>query len=172
MKKLFIFLTFLISASAYAGDFTVSVPSAKSGMFTNAQVLNGFGCSGGNVSPEIIWQNPPEGTKSFALTIYDPDAPTGSGWWHWVITDIPADVRRIESGSVPKGAVESATDFGKPGYGGPCPPEGTNHRYIVTVTALKTGKLGISPFAGGAMAGFMINMNAIAKASAIIRYGR
>ena len=172
MKKLFIILIFLISASVYAGDFTVSVPSAKNGMFGNGQVLNGFGCSGGNISPEIVWQNPPEGTKSFALTIYDPDAPTGSGWWHWVVTDISADTRRIATGSVPNGAQESATDFGKPGYGGPCPPAGTTHRYVVTVTALKTEKLGISPSASGAMAGFMINMNAITKASAIIKYGR
>lgn len=172
MDKFIFILAFIISASAYADDFKVSVPSAGNGMFGNEQVLNGFGCSGGNISPEIVWQNPPEGTKSFALTMYDPDAPTGSGWWHWVVTDIPADTRRIGRGTVPEGASESATDFGKPGYGGPCPPAGTTHRYIVTVTALKTEKLNIDPSAGGAMAGFMINMNAIAKASAIIRYGR
>lgn len=172
MKHITIIFIALFAFSAYAADFSVSVPTAKNGVFAQEQVFNGFGCTGGNVSPEVVWENPPAGTKSFALTVYDPDAPTGSGWWHWVITDIPSDVRKIEKGKVPAGAVQSSTDYGKPGYGGPCPPTGTNHRYVFTVTALKTDKLGIDPSATGALAGFMINMNAIGKASTVVRYGR
>jgi len=167
----FIIIT-LLAVSAYGADFSVSVPTAKNGVFSNEQVFNGFGCSGENVSPEVVWENPPRGTKSFALTVYDPDAPTGSGWWHWVVTDIPANLRKIEKGKTPVSSVQSGTDFGRPGYGGPCPPEGTNHRYIFTVTALKVEKLGIDPSSTGALAGFMINMNAIGKASTIVRYGR
>src|SRR6266571_4858543 len=96
-----------------------------------AQVFKGFGCEGKNVSPSLAWRNAPAGTKSFAITVYDPDAPTGSGWWHWIVFDIPADVTSLPagvgnpaSGQTPKGAVQSKNDFGKPGYGGPCPPQG------------------------------------------------
>lgn len=172
MKYLMLLIFTVFSLTAYAADFKISVPTAKSGVFGNEQVFNGFGCSGGNVSPEIVWENPPAGTKSFALTVYDPDAPTGSGWWHWVVTDIPSDVRKIDKGTPPKGAVQSSTDYGKPGYGGPCPPVGTNHRYVFTVFALKTEKLGLDSAATGALAGFMINMNVIGKAQTIVRYGR
>ena len=116
---------------------------------TLSQVFSGFGCSGKNISPSLKWINAPRNTKSFAVTVYDPDAPTGSGWWHWVIFNIPAgvnelkaDAGRIEKNLAPAGSIQSVTDFGKPGFGGACPPQGDKaHRYIFTVYALSVAKL-------------------------------
>lgn len=176
MKRLLVSMLVLLSASAYCGGFSVSVPAQNKGYFAMEQVFTG--CGGGNVSPEVVWSGAPKGTKSFALTIYDPDAPTGSGWWHWVVTDIPATVNKLEKGAgndnakLPNGAVESRTDFGKPGYGGPCPPAGKPHRYIFTVYALKAGSLNVAPESSGAAAGFAIKANAISQTSTIVRYGR
>lgn len=164
-----------------AEPFLVSSAEIKPGAtIAEAQVFKGFGCEGGNVSPSLAWRNPPAGTKSFAVTVYDPDAPTGSGWWHWVMFNIPADVLSVPvgvgnpaSGQTPKGAVQSKTDFGKPGYGGPCPPKGDKpHRYVFTVHALKVDKIDADENASGAMVGFMLNANALAKASFTATYGR
>jgi Raf kinase inhibitor-like YbhB/YbcL family protein len=143
-------------------------------------VFNGFGCTGKNKSPALSWSNAPEGTKSFAVTMYDPDAPTGSGWWHWVVFNIPAGTARLAAGAgdpaanlMPAGAVQSMTDFGKPGYGGPCPPQGAKpHRYVFTVHALKVDKIPLDDKAPGAMAGFFINANSLAKAAFTAMYGR
>jgi len=140
-------------------------------------VFNDFGCSGANHSPALSWSGAPNDTKSFAITVYDPDAPTGSRWWHWVVFNIPASTTNIPEGSggatnLPSGAVQSMTDFGKPGYGGPCPPPGEPHRYIFTAHALKTDKLDLDESASGAMVGFFLGQNTIAKASVTLRYGR
>ena len=146
--------------------------------FSQPQVYNGFGCSGGNVSPQISWTGAPSGTKSFALTLFDPDAPTGSGWWHWVVVNIPASATELSTGAsgnaskMPPGAIETRTDFGKPGYGGPCPPPGKPHRYVFTLYALKVDKLDLDAQAGGAMAGFMIRQNSLASATFTATYGR
>ena len=132
-----------------------------------------------NRSPALAWSNAPAGTKSFAVTMYDPDAPTGSGWWHWVVFNIPANVTSLPTGAgdpaanlLPAGAVQSATDFGAYGYGGPCPPPGKPHRYIFSVFALKVDKLPLDTRASGAMVGFNLNANALAKASLTAKYGR
>jgi hypothetical protein len=109
-----------------AGDFSVTSPQLKpGGRLAQEQVLNGFGCEGNNISPALEWQNSPENTESYAVTVYDPDAPTGSGWWHWVIFNIPSEVTTLEedagnqqSGLAPTGSVQNRTDFGTPGYGG------------------------------------------------------
>lgn len=143
-------------------------------------VFKGFGCDGGNVSPVLAWKNAPKEAKSFAVTVYDPDAPTGSGWWHWVVFNLPADTTALvqgagdaTAGKLPKGATQSRTDFGKPGWGGPCPPQGDKpHRYIFTVHALKTEKLDLDENAPAAMVGFMVNANSLAKASFTAKYGR
>ena len=167
--------------AAAAEPFSITSAEIKAGAtIAEAQVFKGLGCEGGNVSPSLAWTNPPAGTKSFAVTVYDPDAPTGSGWWHWVMFNIPADVGSLPvgvgnpaSGQTPKGAVQSKTDFGKPGYGGPCPPKGDKpHRYIFTVYALKADRIDADETASGAMVGFMLNANALAKASFTATYGR
>lgn len=131
---------------------------------------NGFGCSAKSISPALEWKNEPAGTKSFALTFYDQDAPTGSGFTHYVIYDIPSDVHKfkegdLSNGKIPSGAVESITDAGKPGYFGPCPPLGRKHHYIYTVYALKTDKLGVAPTATPAFVGFNLWGNTLAKAA-------
>jgi Raf kinase inhibitor-like YbhB/YbcL family protein len=143
------------------------------------QVFNSFGCKGKNISPELHWSGAPEGTKSFALMVHDPDAPTGSGFWHWVVYDIPAGVDHLpaEAGDpkkpgLPKGAVQGRTDFGTVGYGGPCPPPGTPHHYHFKLFALKVPKLEVPADATAAMIGFNVNANKLAEADLVGLYGR
>jgi Raf kinase inhibitor-like YbhB/YbcL family protein len=164
-----------------AGTFTLESAELKPGAtIAQKHVFNGFGCDGANVSPSLKWSNAPAGTKSFALTVYDPDAPTGSGWWHWIMFNIPANVTSLPEGAgdpaagkAPQGAVQSRTDFGTPGYGGPCPPKGDKpHRYIFTVYALKVEKIDAGADASGASVGFMLNADKIGKASFTAKYGR
>jgi Raf kinase inhibitor-like YbhB/YbcL family protein len=142
--------------------------------------FDGFGCSGENKSPALQWRGAPAGTKSFAVTVYDPDAPTGSGWWHWSVINLPAEVNSLaaDAGAVggaklPAGARHVRIDYGVAGWGGTCPPQGDKpHRYIFTVYALKTSSLEIPADATAALAGYMINANAIGKASFVAKYGR
>jgi Raf kinase inhibitor-like YbhB/YbcL family protein len=170
-----------IVCSTLGSAQTFTVTSATvGGQATVEQVFNGFGCTGKNISPQLTWANAPAGTKSYAITMYDPDAPTGSGWWHWVAFDIPAGTVEIPPGAgtpgmpgMPEGAVQSMTDFGVPGYGGPCPPEGHgHHQYIITVYALRTDKLGLDATAGAPMVGFSLTQQMLAKASIVFYYGR
>jgi Raf kinase inhibitor-like YbhB/YbcL family protein len=169
-----------LDAAAADGVFRLQSPSmAPSGVLSNDQVYSGFGCSGKNISPALSWKGAPHDTRSYALTVYDPDAPTGSGWWHWVIYNIPADVSQLPAGAgnpggnLPAGALQGHTDFGTAGYGGPCPPAGDKpHHYIFTVYALKVEKISVPDEASAAMVGFMIHANALAKASVTARYGR
>ena len=135
--------------------------------------------TGGNVSPALSWSNPPAGTRSFALLAYDPDAPTGSGWWHWVVYNIPAETTSLPAGAgdpnkslMPSGAVQGRTDFGAPGYGGPCPPPGKPHHYYFRLYALKVPKLEVPADASPAFIGFNVNSNAIGKAELLGLYGR
>jgi Raf kinase inhibitor-like YbhB/YbcL family protein len=164
--------------SANAGDFILSSPTVADGhTLPDAHVLEGFGCHGGNRSPELAWTTPPAGTKSLAVTVYDPDAPTGSGWWHWVVFNLPASVGRLPAGAgnggeLPAGAVEGRTDFGTSGFGGACPPPGKPHRYIFTVHALKVGRLDLDREASGAMVGYMIGANSLGSATITATYGR
>lgn len=155
--------------------FSVSSNSFKDGDYLDKDfVLSadfGFGCAGGNTSPHLTWSGAPEGTKSFAVTCYDPDAPTGSGFWHWVVVNIPADATELAAGagsaggSLPKGALMTRTDFGKPGYGGPCPPEGDHpHRYLFTVFAVGD-KLDVGADTSAAVVGFNLHFKTLAKAA-------
>jgi hypothetical protein len=170
----------LAAPASAAGKFTLTSSDVKpGGVLTDEQVYAGFGCSGANVSPELSWRNAPAGAKSFVVTVYDPDAPTGSGWWHWVVYDIPADVTQLPTGAgsgkaeLPQGAVQARTDFGAPGFGGACPPPGDKpHRYVFTVHALKIEKLDVPPDASPAMIGFMTKANALGSATFTARYGR
>jgi Raf kinase inhibitor-like YbhB/YbcL family protein len=179
MKKMFLLMLFAAN-TCMAAEFAVHSSSWQDGqMMKSDYVFNAFGCSGNNVSPQVSWSGAPEGTKSFAISVYDPDAPTGSGWWHWTVFNIPANAAELPEGAgsdpskLPGGAVQGRTDFGKPGYGGACPPKGDKpHRYILTVYALKTDKLDLNPDASGAMVGYYLNQNALAKASMTVTYGR
>lgn len=173
-------LAFAAAADAKSG-FRVSSPDVGPHKQTAGRfVYKGFGCSGGNESPELDWHGAPAGTMSFAVSVYDPDAPTGSGWWHWFVVNLPGGTTTLARGAgkpdgskLPAGAQQINTDFGAPGYGGPCPPAGDKaHRYVVTVYALKVPKLDIPPNATAALAGFMANANAIGKAKLTFRYGR
>lgn len=165
--------------SAHAQTFTLK-SNDVGGQATLKQVFNSFGCTGENLSPELNWANAPAGTKSFAVTMYDPDAPTGSGFWHWVVFDLPASTTELPTGAgtqehagMPATAIQSNTDFGAPGYGGPCPPPGHGaHRYVVTVYALKTDKLGLDAKASPAYVGFNLNSQTLAKASILFYYER
>lgn len=166
-----LFVIALLPGIGTAADFQLTSPTVKNkGAIGKAHVFNGFGCSGDNVSPELRWANAPKGTN----------APTGSGWWHWVIfnippaiTALPADAGKPDGSDVPQGSIQSMTDFGQPGYGGPCPPPGHKpHRYIFTVFALKVDQLLLKPGASGAMVGYYLNQNALAKASFTGLYSR
>ena len=180
-SKLSYSLLFLTAFAAQAHALELHLPGLKkSEMMPEKYVYDGFGCSGQNISPEIEWSKAPEGTKEYALTLYDPDAPTGSGWWHWVVYNIPADVTRLAAGAgnlssqapLPKGAIQARTDFGQNTYGGPCPPKGNKpHRYIFTLYALKE-KLSVPSDASPAMIGFNIKQNELSNAQFQIRYGR
>ena len=167
----------LLSPSRDSGDsgaLTLSSPDITPGaLIANEQVFNGFGYSGDNVSPELRWSGAPRGVKSFALTVYDPDAPTGSGFWHWVMFNIPVGVSSLakgagnpKAGTAPKGAIQSRTDFGAPGYGGPCPPKGDKpHRYIFTIFAVDAEQLDADENSSAALVGFNLHFHTLAKAT-------
>lgn len=140
------------------------------------QVFNGMGYQGGNLSPHLTWDGVPAGTKSFAITVFDPDAPTGSGWWHWLVANIPATVTELPQGAgsgkpgLPKGAIQTRTDFGKAGYGGAAPPQGESHRYHFTVHALDVESIPVDEDASGAMVGFNIHFHSLGKATLTVTY--
>jgi Raf kinase inhibitor-like YbhB/YbcL family protein len=155
--------------------FTVSSTDLKDGKsLGEAQVANTFGCTGGNQSPQLSWKNASEGTKSFAVTVYDPDAPTGSGWWHWVLFDVPAATTSLAAGAaLPTGAKAGRNDGGAREFGGACPPPGDKaHHYVVTVFALKVEALPVPADATSALIGHMLNANALAKATLTATYKR
>jgi len=162
-----------------AGHFRLTAPDLESkGRITLPHVFNGMGCNGQNISPALQWSNPPAGTKSFAVTMYDPDAPTGSGWWHWVMYNIPAATTALPDGAgngknAPSGSTQGMTDFGNKGYGGPCPPVGDKpHHYHITVFALKVDKLDVPGNATSAMVGYNLNANKLGTARLTGLYGR
>lgn len=171
----------VLALAGPAAAFELSSPDMiEGGNLADRQVLSGFGCAGANVSPALAWTNPPAGTKSYALTVYDPDAPTGSGWWHWVVINLPAGTTTLPAGAgggegngLPPGAVQSRTDFGQPGYGGACPPAGdAPHRYVFTVHALDAAHLDLPTEASAAMVGFVLGRHRLGQATLTARYGR
>ena len=172
----------LMLTAGTAQAFEASSADIISGKPIDAKfVFAGFGCTGQNLSPAVAWKSPPAGTLSYALLVHDPDAPTGgAGFWHWVVVDIPASATQLAQGAgtadgrgLPPGARQLNTDFGTPGWGGPCPPAGDKpHRYVFTVYALKVAKLDLPPTATASLAGFMINSSMLAKASFTGTFGR
>ncbi|RNM28520.1 YbhB/YbcL family Raf kinase inhibitor-like protein [Dickeya undicola] len=171
----------LMTAAAQADTLTLSSPSiTPDGTLPASFEFNGFGCSGLNQSPALNWHGAPAGTQSFAVTVYDPDAPTGSGWWHWMVINIPAKVNGLAANAgeiggkhLPTGAHQVRIDYGVVAWGGVCPPVGDKpHRYVFTVYALKTKTLDVPKDASPALGGYMINGNMLAKASFTAYYGR
>jgi Raf kinase inhibitor-like YbhB/YbcL family protein len=149
------------------------------GSLTRKQEASAFGCAGQNVSPALEWTGAPRGTKSFAVTLFDPDAPTGSGFWHWIVYDLPASTASLASGAgsaggtLPPGAVQATTDFGARGFGGACPPPGDGaHRYLFTVHALRAERLDVPAGATPAVVGFALHAQTIATAAFTARYAR
>ncbi|MDE2049843.1 MAG: YbhB/YbcL family Raf kinase inhibitor-like protein, partial [Gammaproteobacteria bacterium] len=139
---------------------------------------DGSGCRGGNISPALSWNDPPAGTRSFAVLMFDPDAP-GGGWWHWAVFDIPAGVSALQAGAgdpakhlLPAGAIQARNDFGPLGYGGPCPPPGPPHHYQLMLYALRIATLGLGASAGPAEVAAKARANALAQAQIVGLYGR
>jgi Raf kinase inhibitor-like YbhB/YbcL family protein len=174
-------LTLVAPAALAAGFSLESAQIAPNGTIGQSHIFKGFGCTGDNLSPALEWKDPPAGTKSFALLVHDPDAPTGgAGWWHWAVVDIPADVRTLPLGAgaadgskMVAGAHQIVTDFGSPGWGGPCPPAGDKpHRYNFTLYALGVAKLDVPANASPALVGFMANAHSLGRATLTGLYGR
>ena len=162
-------------------NFSLSSPDIQVGASIDARFeFNDFGCGGENRSPVLRWSGAPEGTQSFAVTCYDPDAPTGSGFWHWYVIDLPAGTTELAADAgarggakLPAGARHIRNDYGQYAWGGMCPPPGdAPHRYIFTVHALSVARIDVPDDAPAALAGFMVNMNTLAKASFTATYGR
>jgi Raf kinase inhibitor-like YbhB/YbcL family protein len=161
-----------------SSGFALTSPDIAPGSRIAARHVYG-GCGGENVSPALAWSGAPHGTQGYALTCYDPDAPTGSGWWHWVLYNLPASVTALPAGAgspehpiLPAGAVQGRTDYGEHGYGGPCPPPGPDHRYVFTVFALDVPQLELPADATAAMIGFHLHAHALATATLLGVYGR
>ncbi len=179
MKRIFVGVisSMLLAGSAWA--FELSSPDVAEGKVLNAaQIANTFGCTGGNLSPALNWKHAPAGTRSFAVTVYDPDAPTGSGWWHWLAYDIPATATGLPASAVvkvalPEGAKQGRNDSGARNFGGACPPPGDKpHRYIFTVHALKVDKLEVPEDASAALIGFMLHATGLGTAKITAVYSR
>lgn len=180
-KSLLIGFFALIGSSYNVSALTLmSKDIAQATPLDNAQVFQGFGCKGDNISPELSWSNVPKGTKSFALMAYDPDAPTGSGWWHWQMVNISSEVNQIRGGAgdinkkiAPEGSRQLKNDYGVLGYGGACPPEGDGiHRYQFTLHALSVEHLDLPEDPSGALTGYMVNAHTIASATIEATYQR
>ena len=161
-------MAFILSSPDVAAHSTISTPYVYEA------------CGGSNVSPELRWSGAPAGTMAYAITVYDPDAPTGSGWWHWLTYNIPAAVSQLPRGAgnsgsapLPAGAAQGMNDYSQLGYGGPCPPPGSSaHHYIFTVYALKVARLELPATASSALIGFNLNANMLAKANFTAIYSR
>ncbi len=166
--------------TALADGFTLSSTDISHGKsMSKAQEFDGFGCSGSNQSPQLSWSGAPQGTQAFALMAYDPDAPTGSGWWHWQIVNIPKTVTSLPAGAgtagdgkAPDGSRQIRNDFGAAAFGGACPPKGHGvHRYQFTVYALST-VLELPDDPSGALTGYMVKANALASSTIEALYER
>lgn len=164
--------------SAAPSGFELQSPTlAASETLSLAQVYDRSGCHGGNVSPALSWNHAPAGTRSFAVLMFDSDAP--GGWWHWAVFDIPAGVGALAAGAgdparhlLPPGAIQVLNDFGSRGYGGPCPPPGAPHHYHLMLYALRVASLGLGADASAAQVAAKVRADALAEAEVVRVYGR
>lgn len=162
------------SLITHANEFVLTSSDISAGeMLPKAQEYTGFGCTGDNLSPQLSWRGAPVNTEAYAITVYDPDAPTGSGWWHWQIVNIPVNINNLSTGAeAPKGSIQIKSDYGEAKFGGACPPIGHGvHRYQFTVHALAK-KLDLPEDPSGALTGYMINANSLASATIEALYKR
>lgn len=164
-----------------AAELTIASNDIQAGkLMPVTQEFKGFGCNGLNQSPHLSWRGAPEGTKSYAITAYDPDAPTGSGWWHWLVVNIPvattylqSDAGNVQNGLLPKGSQTFRSDYGTKDFGGACPPEGDKaHRYQFKVFALNIESLELPTDASAALVGFYLNAHALETATLEALYKR
>jgi Raf kinase inhibitor-like YbhB/YbcL family protein len=171
-----VFIASVSMAKQRTEAFTLDTTSSHTtSPLSEKQVYNGFGCHGDNLSPALSWKNPPKDTRSFAVTIFDKDAPTGSGWWHWLAFDIPMSVFNLKEGAGVLNAPfkQGPNDFGQKSYGGACPPKGHGvHHYTVTVYALDTQFLPVVATSSAAYIGYMIHEHALAKSTMTLTYKR
>lgn len=169
-----IFAALLASNCALAGPLALTSTDIANGQFMGkAQEFQGFGCSGGNQSPQLSWSGAPEGTQAYAILVHDADAPTGSGWWHWQLVNIPKDVASLPAGAAaPAGSQQMNNDYGVKGFGGACPPPRHGvHHYRFTVHALSQ-KLELPENASGALTGYMVNAHSLGSATIEALYRR
>lgn len=173
-------VAFSLSCAVNAGSLVLASSDISDGEYmTKAQEYTGFGCAGSNLSPQLSWHDAPEGTKAFALLVHDPDAPTGSGWWHWQVVNIPHNSTSLPAGAgvinsklLPKGAVQNTNDYGEQAFGGACPPVGHGtHRYRFTLYALSK-PLELPTGASAALTGYMVKAHTIEEATIEALYKR
>jgi Raf kinase inhibitor-like YbhB/YbcL family protein len=155
-----------------------SADIADGEMLSSAQVANIMGYDGSNFSPQLSWSGFPEGTKSFAITVHDPDAPTGSGFWHWLAVNIPVGVTSLPTGAgsadsttLPSGVLQIRNDAGTWGYVGSAPPPGEPHRYVHTVHAVDVDHLDVDADSSAAVVGFNLRFHAIARGQIVPVFG-
>lgn len=174
-------LALAFAGTATAGDFVLKSPDfAEGGVLPLRQVYEGYGCTGNNASPALTWENPPAGTKGFGLTLFDPDAGGGRGWWHWAVfnlparaTGLPADAGRSGSPGLPAGAAQGRTSFGAVAYGGACPPVGDPpHHYVFTLYALDVERLDLAPGSPCADVAAALRRHALGTVRLTARFGR
>jgi Raf kinase inhibitor-like YbhB/YbcL family protein len=169
--------------AAFAQNMTVTSAEITDGAVSKIeQEANVFGCKGGNVSPSLKWTGAPSEAKSFAINLYDPDAPTGSGFWHWIAfniplstTALPKDAGNVKKNLMPKGVIQGRNDFGFYGFGGMCPPQGDKpHHYTLTVYAVDEDKLQFAKdkTVSAAVVGFELHFHSKAKAELHWTYSR
>jgi Raf kinase inhibitor-like YbhB/YbcL family protein len=179
-KVISVVATFLFTATSYAGNFKLTSTDISHNEFmSKTHEFTGFGCSGDNLSPELTWTGAPKGTVAYAVFAYDPDAPTGSGWWHWQIVNIPNGITTLKTGAgdltknlTPKKSLNIENDYGAKGFGGACPPKGHGvHRYEFTVFALSK-RLELPTNASSALTGYMVKANSIESATITALYKR
>jgi Raf kinase inhibitor-like YbhB/YbcL family protein len=173
-KRLLLAATLIALANPALAEMRLTSPDIAEGKpLGAAQVLNGFGCSGGNQAPALAWSGAPAATKSYVVMLRDPDAPTGSGFWHWVAFNIPVTTTGLPAGGgAPAGMVLARNDFSQNAYAGACPPPGAPHRYVFTVFAMPDATLPLDATASAALVGFFAETGSLARATITATYGR